>query len=372
MDCSICKCPKPQLYSIKNFEGFAPVCSMICATTALIGAGVFQLGSRDLFWNMMSYFDIRDIVQIAVMIDNHNKDDLNQIIEWLTDVKTALKQVEKIFEITLESFLDQLYVASLYSNSKKLSNALIRNRIVSKKALSVNIENKSVIYVFSKCLQLNFEGIVYYLLKTQTVLYDANDLFSYTVKKDFVFVFYYLMDTFETLKQTLPYAIKTATKHEKVKILEVILQNFDLKIPIYISEPLSIASYNGNMDIVKVLLKYIIVTPGDKYFERALLNAMNMGHIEIVELLLKDVRINPLQNVPKIIFETISHNQLDVLKLLLQDERVISNLSVKDARDFYIFTKNNDDIQILLNDFIIMKSSDAESEKKKLKIKIKY
>lgn len=81
------------------------------------------------------------------------------------------------------------------------------------------------------------------------------------------------------------------------------------------------ASELGYDDIVKILLQDERVDPSD-YANRAISNASLNGHSEIIKLLLQDDRVNPASSNNYCIQMASLRGHLEVVRLLLQDERV--------------------------------------------------
>jgi len=88
-----------------------------------------------------------------------------------------------------------------------------------------------------------------------------------------------------------------------------------------------IASELGHVDILRLLLSEpdvdVNATIG---YETALSNAVRNGHNEVVEILLKDERIQVNQNKGVALFTACESNKLDAVRLLLQHPDIDPNL----------------------------------------------
>ena len=81
------------------------------------------------------------------------------------------------------------------------------------------------------------------------------------------------------------------------------------------------ASYNGHLEVVKVLLKDKRVDPSE-YKNDAIQFASRLDHLEVVKALLKDKRVDPSDVDNYAIREASKYGYLEVVKLLLKNPRV--------------------------------------------------
>lgn len=87
---------------------------------------------------------------------------------------------------------------------------------------------------------------------------------------------------------------------------------------------LMIASYSGYADIVRMLEQHPDFHPklSDNECFLALLRAIQNGHLEVVQCLIKDVRVNPSQKDGYPLIWATINGHLEIVKLLLADSRV--------------------------------------------------
>ena len=90
-----------------------------------------------------------------------------------------------------------------------------------------------------------------------------------------------------------------------------------------------IASNNGHLDVVKVLLKDERVDPSE-YDNIAIRFTSENGHLDVVKELLKDKRVDPSDFNNDAIKMSSENNHLGVIKELLKDKRVLNKLSEDD------------------------------------------
>jgi ankyrin repeat protein len=81
------------------------------------------------------------------------------------------------------------------------------------------------------------------------------------------------------------------------------------------------ASLNGSTEVLKILLQDERVDPSDNY-NKAIRNAIGEGHTDVVRLLLQDSRVDPSDNGNDAIRASIFNGHVDVVRILLQDKRV--------------------------------------------------
>ena len=101
--------------------------------------------------------------------------------------------------------------------------------------------------------------------------------------------------------------------------------------------PLSLASQYGHLNVVNRLLDDPRVDPSIKR-DKALRDAVRGGHLNIVNRLLEDPRVNPNEALHNAIFG----NNLDIVLRFLQDPR--TNPHGYDLRPFELWNIPNPDI----------------------------
>jgi FMN phosphatase YigB (HAD superfamily) len=109
------------------------------------------------------------------------------------------------------------------------------------------------------------------------------------------------------------------------------------------------ACKDGNLELVKILLKSPFVDPADttvdgvRYrndeYNYAIRHAAANGHANIIKLLLKDERVDPTARNNFALRWAAKNEHNDVIKLLLKDERVIKSLKTQDLIKILKLTK---------------------------------
>jgi ankyrin repeat protein len=89
-----------------------------------------------------------------------------------------------------------------------------------------------------------------------------------------------------------------------------------------INYPLVASSKNGHIDIVSFLLTNTQIEIEKSKYTAALTEAVKEGHFKIVEILLKDPRVDPSDD-EQIAFEyAIEKKQIDIIKIIIKDKRI--------------------------------------------------
>ncbi len=117
-------------------------------------------------------------------------------------------------------------------------------------------------------------------------------------------------------------------------------------------DPLVLASQYGNIDVVKVLLADVRVNPAE-YNNQALQNTIICGFAEIVELLLKDPRVDPTKG--DLLYLAVLEGDAKIVKILLADSRISLALSLNNLSDnedsslgsLSMIAVQNDDLDVL-------------------------
>jgi hypothetical protein len=82
---------------------------------------------------------------------------------------------------------------------------------------------------------------------------------------------------------------------------------------------------NGNLNIVEILLKDYRLDPAHA-FNRTIKFAAQKGHYDVVELLLKDKRVNPADYSNEAIKQCYNKEHMDIVYLLWNDQRIKDTL----------------------------------------------
>ena len=109
-----------------------------------------------------------------------------------------------------------------------------------------------------------------------------------------------------------------AIKQGKVEKVKALLKDkrHNVSPSYYDNWPIGFASFNGHVEIVKVLLKDKRVDPSDKENIAIRLASMN-GHLEIVKALLKDSRVDPSDDDNCAIRWATSNGKVEVPEMLV-------------------------------------------------------
>ncbi|KAJ3017506.1 UNVERIFIED_CONTAM: hypothetical protein HDU68_011607 [Siphonaria sp. JEL0065] len=117
--------------------------------------------------------------------------------------------------------------------------------------------------------------------------------------------------------------IEVASKSGYLSVVQTCLQ--DSRLSLNENNCLINASNFGHVDIVQLLLKDLRINPSWQQTPRqltALGYACKQGRLEIVRLLLSDDRVNPTEGDNMALLEAATHGHLDVVQFLLSDTRV--------------------------------------------------
>ncbi len=83
---------------------------------------------------------------------------------------------------------------------------------------------------------------------------------------------------------------------------------------------ITMASANGHIEIVKLLLQYKQANSSIENY--AIVEALIMGHKEVIRLLLQDTRLDPSASGSDILFFAAGNGRIEAVKMLMQDKRV--------------------------------------------------
>lgn len=117
--------------------------------------------------------------------------------------------------------------------------------------------------------------------------------------------------------------IKTACQFGQTSIVKYLLEDWRIDLCVDDNYPLRVASKNGHLEIVKLLLSNTKVNP----CESALFWAIKKGHTNVVIELLKQKKIDPTKWKNRACSIAFKKNYFKILKIILDDERVKSNIS---------------------------------------------
>eukprot|EP01117_Protostelium_nocturnum_P019131 TRINITY_DN8202_c0_g2_i3.p1 TRINITY_DN8202_c0_g2~~TRINITY_DN8202_c0_g2_i3.p1 ORF type:complete len:433 (-),score=97.27 TRINITY_DN8202_c0_g2_i3:111-1409(-) len=120
------------------------------------------------------------------------------------------------------------------------------------------------------------------------------------------------------------------------------------------------ASSEGHLEVVERLLEDERVDPSDQQ-NKAIINASFRGHLEVVERLLKDKRVDPSDQRNKAIINA-SWGHLEVVERLLEDERVDPSDRRNEAINEALLVGNRKMVERLLKHKKLMLSNQENQE----------
>lgn len=114
---------------------------------------------------------------------------------------------------------------------------------------------------------------------------------------------------------------------------------------------LTVACKRGDVNVVRKLLDEPLCDPDSK----AMINAINYGHIDIVEILLNDGRIHPqrifeYQMVSSLIHDFENPMDINILQMLLKDHRVDPSEGENSALNTAFLIENVTVVNMLIKD----------------------
>jgi hypothetical protein len=120
------------------------------------------------------------------------------------------------------------------------------------------------------------------------------------------------------------WAINNAVNNNSIEIVELLLEHSTFNALDNLL-PLNIASTKGYVEIIKLFINDgRIITSSSNY---SLLNSVENGHFDIVEILLKSKNIDPTHNENHAIELALKNKEYDIVGLLWNDTRVRKTLS---------------------------------------------
>ena len=140
-------------------------------------------------------------------------------------------------------------------------------------------------------------------------------------------------------------AIRLASKNGHIEIVKILLQ--DKRVDPTDNWAIRIASQFGHIEIVKILLEDKRVDPSadDNY---AIQYASQNGHTAVVKLLLHDDRVNPAVCNNYSIKSAIENGYTETIKILLQDKRVDPSVDNNYAIRFASYNGHTEIVKLLL------------------------
>jgi len=123
--------------------------------------------------------------------------------------------------------------------------------------------------------------------------------------------------------------IKFAAENGYTDIIEMLLKDDRVNPIVHNNLPIAYAAENGHLDAVKVLMNDKRVDPSD-HNNDAIKYALRNNHLTVVKELLKDKRVDPSYHNNDAIKYALRNNHLTVVKELLKDKRVVDKLEPDD------------------------------------------
>ena len=117
------------------------------------------------------------------------------------------------------------------------------------------------------------------------------------------------------------FTLKWAAANGHVDVIQTLLQDFRVDPSVDNNYAIRFASRKGHTEVVQLLLQDSRVDPA-AYDNNANLYASEYGRTEVVQLLLQDPRVDPSARFNKAIHVAGRNGHIDIVRLLLQDPRV--------------------------------------------------
>jgi ankyrin repeat protein len=173
-------------------------------------------------------------------------------------------------------------------------------------------------------------------------------------------------------------ALRTLSYIGNKELVEILLQNPKLNMNANFNDSLCLACSTGRLDVVDLLLKDGRLDPTipssifpDDLGNNALETACAYGHLSVVQLLLNDPRVDPSSNDCLAVTLAAGNGHSNILERLLQDQRVVSNCRPHEALIEAILEDHEECIRILLTNEGI-NSYECKSNAIQLAIERKY
>ena len=293
--------------------------------------GYFSLISRDLFWFILSKFQIIDIPQLVVFINTRQPKDTQKIVYWIGDYLQNESIIKKIFNVDYTTFILELYISAILVGAKSVQE-LIQNHKILKRIIKKHEKKYETLESIQwLSLELNLQGIIYYLVKFEKHTSDLNTMFQSAVCRNFKHVVNFLLN--------------------KKNIDPSTNRNLAIRF----------ACGQGYFEIVEMLLKHDKVDPTALYCT-AFYDACDKNHTNVVKQLVKHPKYSPHFDFNYAIKLAIVHGNKDLILFLLQDEIVKETFNVDKLPKKILKIVSDDIITFVKNQL-----NDYESETKKLK-----
>lgn len=139
------------------------------------------------------------------------------------------------------------------------------------------------------------------------------------------------------------YRLIAACASGDLKLVKELLNDREADPKFQGSSSLKLAVQYGHLEIVDVLLKDGRADPDDEYIEDVLLAlAAERGHFKVVDRLLLDNRIIPNENNNEAIVKAFENNNFRIVDRLLAVKRIKRNLDVVDDPNFIEYIKKKE------------------------------
>jgi len=149
------------------------------------------------------------------------------------------------------------------------------------------------------------------------------------------------------------YALRKASYHNHYNLVKLLLKDPRVNPSDYNNNALKSAAYNNNLNILILLLEDKRTVCTSKDLNEILSLSIRNANKEVVQYLINYTDADPTYDNCYSIFEVIVKNELDIIKLLLKDKRVLkSALSFPiyyiDRIKFYVACELNIDVKDVL------------------------
>lgn len=117
----------------------------------------------------------------------------------------------------------------------------------------------------------------------------------------------------------------------EIDLINILLSNNKTADFLFNNNILTIASQNGNLELVKILLNQ--KNQNIDIFNYSFVFATHNEHFDIVKLLLKDSRLKQEDNDNLLLDIVISKNNIDIAKIILNNDNVAKNIKSNNLLD---------------------------------------
>ena len=173
-------------------------------------------------------------------------------------------------------------------------------------------------------------------------------------------------------------ALRTLSYIGDTQLVKAILKTPNLNIAAKFHDSLCLACSTGRLEVVDVLLKDGRIDPTipssiftDDLVNNALETACAYGHLSVVQLLLNDPRVDPSSNDCLAVTLAAGNGHANILERLLQERRVISNCRPHEALVEAILEDHEECVRILLTT-VGIDSHECKSDALQLAMERKY